>query len=139
MERSGPASAAVDAYLRDLVHGAKESNAGDKTGDKAGDTTTDHSDLPQPWTLPRVRHAEGFGRYAGVEGAGLAHEAGYDAWMTGAVFGALLRVAQAKGMAAEGPMGVERAMIHAIWSCLALGCRCYAESCTSGHCHWLDC
>ena len=110
MERSGPASAAVDAYLRDLVHGAKESNAGDKTGDKAGDTTTDHSDLPQPWTLPRVRHAEGFGRYAGVEGAGLAHEAGYDAWMTGAVFGALLRVAQAKGMAAEGPMGVERAM-----------------------------
>eukprot|EP00892_Ulva_mutabilis_P009389 jgi/Ulvmu1/6822/UM031_0026.1 len=45
--------------------------------------------------LPSVEHAEGFTRYAGSEGAASAHEAGFDAFMTGAVFANLLELKRA--------------------------------------------
>lgn len=45
--------------------------------------------------IPNVEHAPGFRRYAGVEGGSYAHEAGYDAFMTGAAFAGLLRLQEA--------------------------------------------
>jgi hypothetical protein len=41
------------------------------------------------WCLRPVEHAEGFVRYKGTEGIEFAHEAGFDAFMTGAVFSQL--------------------------------------------------
>jgi len=37
--------------------------------------------------LPGIEHAQGYARYKGVQGGEFAHEAGFDAYMTGAVFG----------------------------------------------------
>ncbi|BDA49408.1 Poly(A)-specific ribonuclease PARN [Coccomyxa sp. Obi] len=42
--------------------------------------------------LPRVEHASAFARYTGPDAASHAHEAGYDAYMTGAVFACLLQL-----------------------------------------------
>ncbi|KAG2487082.1 hypothetical protein HYH03_014327 [Edaphochlamys debaryana] len=47
---------------------------------------------PGPGLLPanvEIRHAPGFEKYVDVEAGGCAHEAGYDAFMTGAVFAGL--------------------------------------------------
>jgi hypothetical protein len=41
------------------------------------------------WRLWPVVHSEGFVRYSGAAGAEFAHEAGFDAYMTGAVFSQL--------------------------------------------------
>ncbi|GLC34625.1 hypothetical protein PLESTB_001241100 [Pleodorina starrii] len=46
--------------------------------------------------VPEVRHAPGFGGYAGASAAEKAHEAGFDAFMTGAAFARLLRLMAAK-------------------------------------------
>jgi hypothetical protein len=40
--------------------------------------------------IPEVEHALGFTRYSGAQGAEHAHEAGFDAFMTGACFAKLL-------------------------------------------------
>ncbi|PRW61321.1 poly(A)-specific ribonuclease PARN isoform X3 [Chlorella sorokiniana] len=45
--------------------------------------------------LPAVDHAPGFERYKGVDTEAYAHEAGFDAFMTGAVFACLLRLYEA--------------------------------------------
>lgn len=59
--------------------------------------------------MPRVEHAQGFTRYSGTEGAAFAHEAGFDAFMTGAVFAAVLELQRASGTAAGGaPTLLER-------------------------------
>lgn len=57
--------------------------------------------------LPRVAHAEGFERYQGTQGAAFAHEAGFDAFMTGAVFATVLELQRAAD-AADTPMLLER-------------------------------
>jgi hypothetical protein len=45
--------------------------------------------------LPPVRHADGFTRYSGVSGTEYAHEAGFDAFMTGAAYAGLLSLTKA--------------------------------------------
>jgi hypothetical protein len=50
--------------------------------------------------LPRVEHAPGFEKYKGLEPGAAAHEAGYDAFMTGSCFAMLLTVKQAAEAAA---------------------------------------
>ena len=42
-----------------------------------------------------MAHADGFTRYSGAEGAAYAHEAGFDAFMTGSVFACLLDLKRA--------------------------------------------
>ncbi|GBF97539.1 poly(A)-specific ribonuclease, partial [Raphidocelis subcapitata] len=49
--------------------------------------------------LPRVVHAAGFDKYRGLAAGTLAHEAGYDAFMTGAAFACLLPLLRAKAAA----------------------------------------
>ena len=46
--------------------------------------------------LPSLIHAPGFSKYEKIEAGGLAHEAGYDAYMTGAVFAHLVPLVRAK-------------------------------------------
>ncbi|KAG2427675.1 hypothetical protein HXX76_012324 [Chlamydomonas incerta] len=61
-------------------------------------------DAPPPPALPAnvaIAHAPGFEKYVDVAAGKLAHEAGYDAYMTGAVFAALEAVA-GQGQAEEG-------------------------------------
>jgi poly(A)-specific ribonuclease len=48
------------------------------------------ADAPLP--LPAISHAPGCSKYAAVEAGALAHEAGYDAFMTGAAFACLAQV-----------------------------------------------
>ncbi|PNG62111.1 hypothetical protein TSOC_015479, partial [Tetrabaena socialis] len=56
--------------------------------------------------VPEVLHAPGHGGYAGLADPGAkAHEAGFDAFMTGAVFARLLRIAEVK--AARGGLAGE--------------------------------
>jgi hypothetical protein len=57
-----------------------------------------------PLPLPAVRHAPGCERYARVEAGGLAHEAGYDAFMTGAAFAALAALYRSLGEACPGAL-----------------------------------
>lgn len=45
--------------------------------------------------LPQVEHAPGFERYKGASTEAFAHEAGYDAYMTGAAFACLVRLFEA--------------------------------------------
>jgi hypothetical protein len=53
--------------------------------------------LSPPPLLPTVAHAEGWGaKYRGLAPGEAAHEAGYDAFMTGAVFAALLPLLRAQ-------------------------------------------
>lgn len=52
--------------------------------------------------LPVVDHAEGFERYKGVDTAAYAHEAGYDAYMTGAAYACLVRLFEASAAGAAG-------------------------------------
>lgn len=47
------------------------------------------------FVLPPVRHADGFTRYSGAAGTEFAHEAGFDAFMTGAAYAGLLSLTQA--------------------------------------------
>lgn len=49
-----------------------------------------------------------------MKDAGKAHEAGYDAFMTGAAFCALLRIHEAKTAAQDGPIGAQKVaeMMH---------------------------
>lgn len=54
------------------------------------------SGQPSLWALPAVNHAEGYEEYRGVKHA--CHEAGYDAFMTGAVFARLLRLFEIKAI-----------------------------------------
>lgn len=42
-----------------------------------------------------MRHAEGFTRYGGAAGTEFAHEAGFDAFMTGSAYAGLLCLTQA--------------------------------------------
>ena len=51
-------------------------------------------------TRPVVRHADGYDMYAGIGAGEAAHDAGYDAFMTGAVFACLLQLDD--GSAGEG-------------------------------------
>lgn len=53
-----------------------------------------HQELPLQ--IPSISHAPGFDKYQGLAPGALAHEAGYDAYMTGAVFACLLPLVQAK-------------------------------------------
>ncbi|KAG2435130.1 hypothetical protein HXX76_007215 [Chlamydomonas incerta] len=55
--------------------------------------------------VPGVRHAPGFVAYADVADASKAHEAGFDAFMTGCVFARLLRIAEAKAAGAAAATG----------------------------------
>lgn len=57
--------------------------------------------LDEQLTLPLVAHAEGYERYAGAATEAFAHEAGFDAFMTGAAFAALVRLHEA-ALAAAG-------------------------------------
>ncbi|KAI3424112.1 hypothetical protein D9Q98_009473 [Chlorella vulgaris] len=59
--------------------------------------------------LPVVEHAAGFERYKGVETQAYAHEAGYDAYMTGAAFACLVRVYEAAAAAASGTAAAQPA------------------------------
>ncbi|KAK9866018.1 hypothetical protein WJX84_007566 [Apatococcus fuscideae] len=52
--------------------------------------------------LPSVDHAPGFQRYQGAETERFAHEAGYDAYMTGACFGCLMAAHEAKHACSSG-------------------------------------
>jgi poly(A)-specific ribonuclease len=47
-------------------------------------------------TLPRISHAPGFDKYRALGAGEAAHEAGYDAYMTGAVFACLLPLVAGK-------------------------------------------
>ena len=49
--------------------------------------------------LPKLHHATGFTKYENIEAGSLAHEAGYDAFMTAAVFARLAPLVQAKASA----------------------------------------
>ena len=48
-----------------------------------------------PSAVPPILHAPGYDRYSGVQVSAKAHEAGYDAFMTGAVFARLLSLLEA--------------------------------------------
>ncbi|GAB4813292.1 hypothetical protein N2152v2_000338 [Parachlorella kessleri] len=61
------------------------------------------------WELPRVGHAPGFERYEGAETPSYAHEAGYDAYMTGAAFACLLRLHEAAGGGQLAQQGTQQA------------------------------
>ena len=56
-------------------------------------------------SLPYVKHAAGFEKYSAVAAGGCAHEAGYDAYMTGVAFANLVPLMLAKDtrLAAESP------------------------------------
>ena len=56
--------------------------------------------------LPLVEHAPGFEKYKGLAPGAAAHEAGYDAFMTGSCFAMLLRVKEAAVAAAAGSAAV---------------------------------
>lgn len=55
------------------------------------------------YKLAPVRHAEGFTRYSGVAGTEYAHEAGFDAFMTGAAYAGLLSLTHAARALPEQP------------------------------------
>lgn len=55
--------------------------------------------------VPAVRHAPGYVAYADVADRSKAHEAGFDAFMTGCVFARLLRIAEAKAAGAAAATG----------------------------------
>ena len=46
--------------------------------------------------LPKLAHAPGFTKYQRIEAGGLAHEAGYDAYMTASVFARMIPLVKAK-------------------------------------------
>ncbi|KIZ04038.1 hypothetical protein MNEG_3922 [Monoraphidium neglectum] len=52
--------------------------------------------------LPQITHAAGFDKYRGLAPGAKAHEAGYDAYMTGAAFACLLPLLRAKAAADPG-------------------------------------
>ena len=108
VDEGAPVYKAVHAYLESLVHGPapKDSPGG---GAEGAEAAAPPAPREVPWELPRIAHASGFDRYVDVGSGGKAHEAGYDAFMTGAAFCALLRIFQARRVAAEGPCGPERA------------------------------
>lgn len=54
-----------------------------------------------------VRHADGFTRYSGAAGADFAHEAGFDAFMTGSAYAGLLSLAKAAEALPPHAAGVE--------------------------------
>jgi hypothetical protein len=60
-----------------------------------------------------VEHAPGYTRYSGVAGAELAHEAGFDAFMTGACFAALLPLSAASD-AAQAAAAVEAPSVRIV-------------------------
>ncbi|CAG9465399.1 unnamed protein product [Pedinophyceae sp. YPF-701] len=51
---------------------------------------------PVTWRRPKVEHGKAYKRYQDLEGGALAHEAGYDAYMTAVVFAFSLRLLDAK-------------------------------------------
>ena len=55
--------------------------------------------------LPSVDHAQGYERYRGAQVESYAHEAGYDAYMTGAVFARLLAILESSSTATAGAGG----------------------------------
>lgn len=55
------------------------------------------AELPGQPRLPSVSHALGFEKYSQVEAGGCAHEAGYDAFMTGVAFASLVPLTQVWG------------------------------------------
>ncbi|KAF8069569.1 psi1 [Scenedesmus sp. PABB004] len=55
-----------------------------------------------PVALPAVAHAPGFEKYRHLAAGQAAHEAGYDAWMTGAAFACLLPLVVGKAAAEPG-------------------------------------
>ncbi|KAK9818287.1 hypothetical protein WJX72_010105 [[Myrmecia] bisecta] len=91
--RNVPASApsGLDPKDRDGDVDMADAGAGDCAGDAVGDGKEDEG----LW-LPDVRHADGFERYDSEAPDQFAHEAGYDAYMTGASFACLLRLHQVK-------------------------------------------
>ncbi len=61
-----------------------------------------------PLPLPAISHAPGCSKYEEVEAGGLAHEAGYDAFMTGAAFACLAQVYTARaGLAGSSAAAAE--------------------------------
>ena len=66
-------------------------------GDKRSKAEALVAELPGKPMLPSVTHAPGFEKYSLVEAGGCAHEAGYDAFMTGVAFANLLPLTQVGG------------------------------------------
>lgn len=58
-----------------------------------------------PSELLEIRHAPGFEKYWTVEAGGLAHEAGYDAFMTGCAFAHLVKLLEIQSRAKAGHEG----------------------------------
>lgn len=57
----------------------------------------DQTNEPGTWAFPGISHADGYEAYQGPEASSHAHEAGYDAYMTGAAFACLVRLYEAAG------------------------------------------
>lgn len=82
-----PSNAALQAALQSGLygggaysHGAATGGGGDVGGNGAHAVAPAHV---MPYGLPPVRHAPGFEEYAAGSRSGKAHEAGFDAYMTG--------------------------------------------------------
>ncbi|EFN53567.1 hypothetical protein CHLNCDRAFT_136728 [Chlorella variabilis] len=71
----------VEAFLQEAALRSVAASGGSSDGEAA--------------ELPLVEHAAGFERYKGAATEAFAHEAGYDAYMTGAAFACLMRLYEA--------------------------------------------
>ncbi|KAL3134934.1 hypothetical protein ABBQ32_007896 [Trebouxia sp. C0010 RCD-2024] len=77
--------------LGDVYEGLANGGLHQAVAEFLADQTSD----PSAWAFPAIQHAEGFEAYREPQAGSHAHEAGYDAYMTGAAFACLMRLYEA--------------------------------------------